>query len=376
MIATAPISKVTLWNGTTAWLVTRYADQVALLRDKRISADDTHPSYPAVSAAEDATRDHNRTFISMDDPDHAAARRKFMGEFSVRRVAGLRPRIEQIVAELLDLMEDAGPPADLVSAFAMAVPVRVICELLGVPYADRGFFQEANAVVVDTRSTPQAALDASCALTAYLGKLVEKKLNAPEDDLLSRLAVEHLATGRTTREECAREARLLLAAGQETTTAMIALGICALLQHPDQLALVRDGGPHQVATAVEELLRYLSVTHMGRRRVAVADIGLHGYVIKAGDPVIFAGDLANRDPEVFEDAGRLDVRRSMTRRHLTFGHGPHQCLGQHLARLELQVAYPALLQRFPRLRLDRPLSELSFRTEKFVYGVRDLPIAW
>ncbi|GAU65954.1 putative cytochrome P450 [Streptomyces sp. NBRC 110611] len=376
LIEEAPVSRVTLWNGSTAWLVARHADQVALLRDRRISADDTRPSYPAVSAAEDATRDHNRTFISMDEPEHTARRRKFMGEFTERRLVALRPRIERIVDGLLDAMAEAGPPADLVAAFAMAVPVKVICELLGVPYEDREFFQEANAVVVDTRSTPEAALDASRALTEYLGGLVERKLHAPGDDLLSRLAVDYLAVGRTTREECAREARLLLAAGQETTTSMIALGTCVLLLHPDQMAVVRDGNREQVGAAVEELLRYLSVTHLGRRRVAVADITLHGHVIKAGDAVICANDLANRDPEAYEDPDRLDVRRSRTRRHLTFGHGPHQCLGQHLARLELQVAYPALFRRFPGLRPDRPLSELSFITEKFVYGLQELPVDW
>ncbi|MGW7518225.1 cytochrome P450 [Streptomyces sp. NPDC054796] len=374
--ADAPLSRVTLWNGATAWLVVRHADQVALLRSKHLSADDTRPAYPAVSAAEDATRDHNRTFITMDGPAHAVRRRRFTGEFTPQRIAALRPRVEEIVDGLLDAMVRAGPPVDLVAAFAQAVPVKVICELLGVPYADRAFFQDANAVVVDTRSAPEAALAASRALTGYLGELIERKLRAPEDDLLSRLATDHLASGRTTREECAREARLLLAAGQETTASMIALGTCVLLQHPGELAVIREGGRERVEAAVEELLRYLSVTHMGRRRVALADIALHGHVIRAGDAVICANDLAGRDPEVFACPDRLDTRRPGVRRHLAFGEGPHQCLGQHLARLELQVAYPALFRRLPGLRLARPVSRLPFATEKFVYGIRELPVVW
>ncbi|GAA4899777.1 cytochrome P450 [Streptomyces coeruleoprunus] len=370
LLETAPLSRVTLWNGATAWLVVRHEDQVALLRDRRISADDRHPAYPSVSAAQDATRDHNRTFITMDEPEHNRRRRKFIRDFTVGHVERLRPRVGRIAAGLLDTLERSGPPADLVAAYALPLPTMVICELLGVPYEDRGFFQRANAVVVDTRSTPEAALDASRRLTAYLGDLVGRKAEEPGDDLLSRLAA-----GPGTREECAREARLLLAAGQETTTSMIAVGVCALLRHPDQLAVVRDGDPEQVAWAVEELLRYLSVTHLGRRRVATADIEIHGRVVRAGEAVICANDIGNRDPAAFPDPDRLDVRRR-ARRHLTFGSGPHQCLGQNLARVELQVAYPALFRRLPGLRLARPLTDLAFRTERFVYGIQELPVVW
>lgn len=156
---------------------------------------------------------------------------------------------------------------------------------------------------------------------------------------------------------------------------MIALGTCALLQNPEQLAAVRDGSPERVAGAVEELLRYLTITHLGRRRVAVEDIEVGGQLIRAGDAVICATDVANRDPEVFEEPERLDIDRQ-ARRHLAFGSGPHQCLGQNLARVELQLAYPALLRRLPGLRLDRPLDEIPFRTDMAVYGVHELPVAW
>ncbi|MEK8171749.1 cytochrome P450 [Streptomyces sp. M19] len=236
-------------------------------------------------------------------------------------------------------MEKAGPPADLVASFALPLPSLVICELLGVPYEDHDFFQRSSAIALNSRSSPEVALAASQELIDYLGDLVEAKAADPADDLLSRLATEQLVTGRSTKDECAKEARLLLVAGHETTANMTALGICALLQHPDQLAVVRDGDPARVANAVEELLRYLSVVHVGRRRVATADITVGDQVIKEGDGIIFATDLGNRDPEVFADPDRLDVDRQ-ARRHVAFGSGPHQCLGQNLARAELQLAYP------------------------------------
>jgi cytochrome P450 len=370
-----PLSRVGLWNGGTAWLVTRHADQVALLRDPRISADSSKPGYPTVSPASEATRRYNRTFLTMDEPEHSEQRLRFTGDFTVKRVAALRPRIEAIVAELLDAMEQAGPPADLVKAFALPIPSLVICEVLGVPYEDHEFFQRASAVTIDTRSTPQEVKAASQEMVGYLADLVEAKEKNPGTDLLSRIATQYLRTGISDREECARQARLLLVAGHETTANMIALGTCALLQHPEQLAAVRDGDPQRVAGAVEELLRYLSIVHVGRPRVAMVDIELDGQTIRAGEGLILAGDIGNRDPEVFEDPDRLDIDRQ-ARGHLAFGSGPHQCLGQNLARLELQVAYPALLRRFPGLRLDRPLADIPFRDDMAVYGVHELPVAW
>ncbi|NDZ78128.1 cytochrome P450 [Streptomyces sp. SID10853] len=375
LLTSEPVSRVTLWNGATAWYVTRHADQVALLRDERISADNRRPSYPSFSPGSEATRAHNRTFITMDEPEHNEQRKRFTGDFTIKRTQALQDRIQRIIDDLLDGMEQAGPPADLVTSFALPLPSLVICELLGVPYEDHGFFQRASAVIIDTRSSAQDALDASQELVDYLGDLVEKKAKDPGDDLLSRLAADYLVTGISTRDECAKQARLLLVAGHETTANMIALGTCALLQNPEQLAAVRDGSPQRVAGAVEELLRYLTITHLGRRRVATADIEVGGQLIKAGDAVICATDVANRDPEVFDEPDRLDIDRQ-ARRHLAFGSGPHQCLGQNLARVELQLAYPALLRRLPGLRLDRPLDEIPFRTDMAVYGVHELPVAW
>ncbi|MFJ2827869.1 cytochrome P450 [Streptomyces sp. NPDC087263] len=376
LLEEAPVSRVSLWNGQIAWLVTRHADQVTLLRDERISSDITQSGFPFSSAGAQAQIAESQTFISMDDPEHSEQRRRFTADFTVKRIESLRPRIGEIITELLDAMEKAGPPVDLVTAFALPLPSLVICELLGVPYEDHEFFQRTSAVLVNTRSTPQDAVAATRELLDYLGNLVAGKADRPTDDLLSRMATQYLRTGVSTREECAKQALLLLVAGHETTANMIALGTATLLQHPDQLAAVRDGSPARVAGAVEELLRYLTVVHLGRRRVALEDIWIDGQIIRAGDGVICAAEIGNRDPEIFEDPDRLDVDRPQARRHLAFGTGTHQCLGQNLARMELQLAYPALLRRFPGLRIDQPLDEVRFRTDMGVYGVHELPVAW
>jgi cytochrome P450 len=169
---------------------------------------------------------------------------------------------------------------------------------------------------------------------------------------------------------------LLLLAGHETTANMIALGTLALLEHPDQLALLRDSDdPKLVAGAVEELLRYLNITHNGRRRVALADIEIGGQVIRAGEGIILANDVGNRDPDAFADPDRLDLRRD-ARHHVAFGFGVHQCLGQPLARMELQVVYSTLYRRIPTLRLATDVRRIPFKDDGFVYGVYELPVTW
>jgi cytochrome P450 len=236
----------------------------------------------------------------MDDPEHARLRRMVMAPFTVRRVETMRPAVQKIVDDRIDALLAGPTPVDLVSAFALPVPSLVICALVG-----------------------------------YLDGLVGAKLANPSDDLLSGLA-ERIRAGELTRPEAAQMAMLLLIAGHETTANMIALGTLALLDNPDQLALLRDAAdPALVAGAVEELLRYLNITHTGRRRTALADIEYAGRTIRAGEGVILPNDVANRDPDAFAgDPDRLDLRRD-SRRHIAFGYGVHQCLGQPLARLEL-----------------------------------------
>ncbi|MEU3328148.1 cytochrome P450 [Streptomyces albus] len=371
-----PVSRVRIWDGTQPWLITRHEDVRALLNDPRVSADSTREGYPHRSAAMQGSDPAAQTFLTMDDPEHARLRRMVTAPFAIKKVEALRPSVQQIVDDLIDTMLAGPKPADLVEQFALPVPSLVICELLGVPYEKHDFFQRHTKVIVRRTSTPEEVAAANKALTDYLDELLADKLAHPADDMLSALATERVATGEMTRHEAARMGTLLLGAGHETTANMIALGTLALLRNPGQLALLREtDDPKAVAGAVEELLRYLNITHSGRRRVALADIEVGGETIRAGEGIIFANDIANRDPDAFPDPDRLDLTRP-ARRHVAFGYGVHQCLGQPLARVELQVVYSTLYRRIPTLRLATDFDEVRFKHDGIVYGVYELPVTW
>jgi cytochrome P450 len=373
--AEAPVSRARLWDGSTAWLVTRFADQREVLADSRFSSDPTRDGYPHISAGSSFMRRRSQTFMGMDDPEHDVYRRMLTQDFTIRRVQALRPRIQRIVDELIDELIALGPPADLVSQLALPVPSRVICELLGVPYEDHEFFQRLSGALVSGSSAPGVAVAAGIELRGYLAGLLDDKLKYPADDLLTRLATERLRTGELTETQIADLAVLLLIAGHETTANMISLGTLALLENPDQLVELQDPEPKLVAGAVEELLRYLTISHSGRRRVATVDVEVGGQVIRAGEGVIVTNDSGNRDPAAFPEPDRLDLHRP-ARHHLAFGFGPHQCLGQPLARAELQIVYGTLYRRLPTLRLAAGLDQLTFKQDMLVYGVHRLPVEW
>jgi cytochrome P450 len=368
-----PLARVRLWDGSTPWLVTRYAEQRALLADPRVSADVTRPGYP--SPAPLPKGGTGISFILMDNPEHARLRKMVTAPFTIRRVAAMRPAVQKIVDDRIDELLAGPKPVDLVEAFALPVPSLVICELLGVPYADHGFFQDSSKVIIRRDAEPEERAAGHQALVGYLDRLMGEKLESPADDLLSGLATR-VRAGELTRTEAAQMGVLLLIAGHETTANMIALGTLALLEHPDQLALLRDGDdPALVASAVEELLRYLNITHNGRRRLALEDIEIAGETIRAGEGMIMANDVANRDPAVFPDGDRLDLTRD-AHRHVAFGFGVHQCLGQPLARLELQVVYSTLYRRIPTLALATDVEKIPFKHDGSVYGVYELPVTW
>ncbi|MFI5589420.1 cytochrome P450 [Amycolatopsis sp. NPDC051758] len=368
-----PLARVRLWDGSTPWLVTRYAEQRALLADPRVSADVSRPGYP--SPAPLPKGGTGISFILMDNPEHARLRKMVTAPFTIRRVEAMRPAVQKIVDDQVDALLAGPKPVDLVEAFALPVPSLVICELLGVPYTDHDFFQENSKVIIRRDAKPEERAAGHQALVGYLDRLMGEKLERPADDLLSGLATR-VGAGELTRLEAAQMGVLLLIAGHETTANMIALGTLALLEHPEQLALLRESDdPALVASAVEELLRYLNITHNGRRRLALADIEVAGQVIRAGEGLIMANDIANRDPEVFPDGDRLDLNRD-ARRHIAFGFGVHQCLGQPLARLELQVVYSTLYRRIPTLALATGVERIPFKHDGSVYGVYELPITW
>ena len=368
-----PLAEVRLADGRIARLVTRYADQRAVLGNPKVSADPATPGYPNTAAVEGGGS--KISFILMDDPEHARLRRMVTASFTTKRVAAMRPAVQKIVDDLIDDMLAGPKPVDLVEAFALPVPSLVICELLGVPYTDHDFFQDNSKVIVKRDSTVPERNAAMGALFGYLDGLMGEKLAHPGDDVLSGLA-ERVEAGELTRQDAAQMGILLLIAGHETTANMIALGTLALLQHPDQLALLRESDdPALVASAVEELLRYLNITHNGRRRVALEDIEVAGQTVRAGEGLIIPNDIANRDPDAFADPDRLDLTRE-ARHHVAFGFGVHQCLGQPLARVELQVVYSTLYKRIPTLELATDLEQIQFKHDGSVYGVYELPVTW
>jgi cytochrome P450 len=374
--AEAPIAKVRLWDSRSAWLVTRQAEQRALLGDPRISRDTKRPGFPHGSAAARERGMMGRTFIGMDDPEHARLRRMVTGRFAIKRVEALRPAIQRIVDDRIDRMLAGPKPVDLVQAFALPVPSLVICELLGVPYADHDFFQANSRILVNRESSVEAAQEANGKLLDYLAGLVAGKLADAGHDLISELATERVKTGELTERELASMGVLLLIAGHETTANMIALGTLTLLEHPNQFAALREtDDPKLVADAVEELLRYLTIVQSGLRRVALADIEIGDQTIRAGDGVVIAIDAGNRDERAFADPERLDIYRDASG-HTAFGFGVHQCLGQPLARVELQVVYGTLYRRVPSLRLAADLEQVPFKHDGAIYGVYELPVTW
>jgi cytochrome P450 len=312
----------------------------------------------------------------MDDPEHARLRRMLTKDFTVKRVEAMRPQIQGMVDGFLEEMIAKGQPADLVRDYALPVPSLVISLLLGVPYADHEFFQQQTSVMMSLTASQEKKRVANRALFGYLLDLVGRKEREPGEDLISRLVREHVATGELSREAAAMNGYILLNAGHETSANMIALGTLALLQHPEEAARIRDtDDPVLVASAVEELLRHLTIVHSLVARVAAEDVTIGGQLVRAGEGLLMNLPAGNRDAAFLADADAFDIDRNV-RGHLAFGYGVHQCLGQTLARAELQIALPALLRRLPGLRLAVPLEELRFRHDMSIYGVHELPVAW
>jgi len=359
--------------GARAYMVTRYADVREVLSDgSRFS--NAGAFRPPDDTRTDAERDRDRAgnLLAYDPPEHSRLRRMLTPEFTVRRMRRLEPRIVEIVEDHLDALARSGPPADLVSGFALPIPSLVICELLGVPYADRDEFQDRTGQLLDLSLELDLRRRLARENREYMSALVAQAQVDPGEDMLGMLVREH--GHDLTTDELIGIGELLLIAGHETTSNMLGLGTLALLRHPDQLALVRED-PAATAPAIEELLRWISIVHTGVVRTTTTEVEIAGTRIGAGELVFCALPTANRDPALLADPERLDVRRGAPG-HLAFGHGVHHCLGAPLARMEMRIAFPALLRRFPQLALAVPYEELSFRAYHFVYGLRALPVTW
>ncbi|ALO91610.1 Cytochrome P450 hydroxylase [Streptomyces hygroscopicus subsp. limoneus] len=377
MRANAPVSRAALKvNGKPTWLVTRHEDVRQVLGDSRVSSNLKLPGYPhQFHIPEEMLAQVRLMMLNMDPPEHSAQRRMLIPEFTARRVREMRPRIQQIVDEHVDAMLAQGGPVDLVTALALPVPSLVICELLGVPYEDHAQFEEWSAAMMNHDLSPAEYGAAVQALDTYLDKLVTLKEDEPGDDLISRFLEKNRTEKVADHVDVVTMARLMLVGGHETTANMIALGVLALLRHPEQMAALRDD-PALLPNAIEELLRVFSISDSGTARVAVADIEVGGVTIRAGEGILALNNAANHDESVFPDPGTLDIRREEARSHLAFGHGIHQCIGANLARVELETVYGTLLRRVPGLRLAAEPEELRFKDDAMVYGVYELPVTW
>lgn len=359
--------------GEPALLVTRYEDVKTVLGDPRFRR--------AVPAGHDQPRVTPEVIpmglMEMDPPDHTRIRRLIAEAFSARRVEQQRPATRKLAQLLIDDMLAAGSPANLVESFSVPMPIGVICDLLGVPYDDRGTFHQWVVAMNELLSGngDQIRMENIGHLTTYMADLVVQRHSEPTDDLIGELVRARDEDERLSEEELVFLCMLLLVAGYETTSNQISNFVYLLLTHPDQLALLRDR-PELLPNAVEELLRFtpLSVS-AAFPRYAAALVKLGEGVVAEGQPVLTSTSEANRDPRVFADPDRLDITRPVTG-HLGFGWGAHHCVGASLARMELQVALGSLLDRLPGLRLAVDADDVAWKPNLLFRGPRELPIAW
>jgi cytochrome P450 len=360
-----------IYHGQPAWVVSRYQDIRTALLDPRLSAD----TIPASLKPSGSSGNEPVMFARTDDPEHHRLRRMLTGNFTFRRTEGMRPQIQELVDHYLTEMISNGPPGDIVRDFGLPVPSLVIALLLGVPPEDLGLFQHHTTVGLDSRTSDEEKAHAFGAMYAYIQELVARKEREPGDDLISRLVTEYVATGQLDHETTAMTSVIMMQAGHETTANMISLGTVALLQHPDVYARLGQTDDRAViANIVEELMRYLTIVHSQVDRVATEDLVLGGQLVRAGEFLVMNLPAGNWDTEFVDDPETLDVDRN-TRGHLGFGYGVHQCIGQNLARVEMQVAFATLARRLPWLKLAVSPDELKFK-EADIYGMKELPVSW
>jgi cytochrome P450 len=368
--AERPLARMSYPDRHVGWLVTGYPTARAVLADPRFSAQAELQHTPISIGNGYMPPAAPGQLMAMDPPEHTRYRRLLTRQFTTSRMKLLEVRIERMVAEHLDALAQAGQPVDLVTTFASPISILAIGELLGVPDEDRRLFQE-NTAFADL-ACPDTVMAAFGKTASYVHDLVRQKRVSPTDDLLGALTTE----GELTDEELVNISMMLFVGGTETTANMISLGVFALLEHPTQLAALREN-PKLVTQAVEELLRYLTIAQIGiPNRVALDDVELDGHLIRKGETVTIALPAVNHDPERFTDPERFHIGRTDAGSHLAFGHGIHRCLGQQLARIEMRIAYTALFERFPTLHLAIPAVEVSMRETDFIYGPKSLPVAW
>lgn len=374
---TEPVRQVDLWNGSKAWIFTRWADVREILANPNFSAVPSTPGYPTLSPARASALDSYQSFITMDPPDHTYYRRMVTKEFTVKRMNALLPKVQAIMDGLLDTMEaDGSRSGDLVADLAGPLPSIVISTMLGVPpeyHHDMEILgAEKNNIMVD----PSVPIEATRKMVAIIERVLDDKIRDPGegDDLLSRLVNDQILPGHLSRRDAINIANLLYLAGHETTTNQIALSTVVLLANPDQRATML-ASPTALTAGVEEMLRFNTIVQYNSARVATADVEIAGHTVRAGDGVYALLTAANHDPAAFPDPEQFDVSRDASA-HMAFSFGVHQCVGQSLARMELACVFEMLFRRFPKLELAVPFDALEFKNEQLVHGLRRLPVRW
>jgi cytochrome P450 len=375
--AGAGLFRVKIWDGSTPWLITGHEEARTLFADPRVSVDDRKTGFPHWNEHMLSTVDKRpRSVFTSDAEEHTRFRRMLSKPFTFKRVEGLRPAIQEVTDECIDAILAGPQPADIVTQLALPVPTKVISEMLGVPYADHEFFQHHANVGLARYASAEDGQKGAMSLHKYLIDLVTKKMENPAEDAVSDLA-ERVTAGEISVKEAAQLGTGLLIAGHETTANMIGIGVLALLQNPEQAALLRDtDDPKLIANAAEELMRYLSIIQNGQRRIATDDIEISGQTIRAGDGIIIDLAPANWDAKAFPEPDRLDLQRDNAAQEVGFGYGRHQCVGQQLARAEMQIVFPTLLRRIPTLKLAIPFDEVPFKHDRLAFGVYSLPVTW
>lgn len=372
-----PAAKVRMWDGREAWILTRWNDVKEILSHPSFSANPLTPGYPFLTAARKATVTSYQTFITLDPPQHGHFRRMLTRDFTQKRMEELRPKIEAYVEALFDEMEAHGSPADFVKFVALKLPVTVVSLLIGVPYEDHENLVKWSADKLDLTLDPAITQQASKHMFDYFDNLLAEKERNPGEgsDMLGRLVREQIRPGNLDRYDALHMLMLLYFAGHETTANQLGLGTLSLLLDPQQKDALRDN-PELVKNAVEEMLRFYTPPHLNACRVAIDDVEIAGVTIQKGEGVYPLLLAANRDPEIFDSPDEFDIRRENADQHIAFSNGIHQCLGQPLARLELQVVFSKLFQRFPSLQLAEPLDSLPFKHDMYVFGLHALPVSW